>query len=208
MKKALLLLSLISILTASCGDEKGQNKPNDELTKTYSVKENTAILKWTAFKTTDRVAVGGEFTEVKLKKIPQAEQLYKSVEGLEFSIPVSSLFTNNDSRDEKLKSKFFAIMINTDLITGTFKNLEGDDKSGQGLIDLKMNDVSCDLPFDYTIKNDEFKLTSSLNILSWKGQNALDSINSACYDLHKGADGISKTWEDVDINASIEIEKK
>ena len=31
----------------------------------------------------------------------------------------------------------------------------------------------------------------------------LSSLNKACYELPKGADGISKTWEEVDVEASI-----
>lgn len=210
MKKIFIILTAFSITLASCGEEKKGDETTDNENKEagYTIKENTAIIKWTAFKTTEKLPVGGEFTEVKLSDIPTSEKAHLAVDGLSFSIPVSSLYTNNDSRDSKLKELFFGVMESTEMISGTFKNLEGDETKGHGLVDLKMNNVSCDLPFDYTIENNEFKLISNLNILSWKAQAALDSLNKACYDLHKGADGISKTWEDVDINASIELEKK
>lgn len=202
MKKVILMSVFVSLILASCGGE-NSNETSDG--KKFSIKENTIILKWTAYKTTEKVGVGGEFTEVKVKNVVSADHLYKATEGLEFSIPVSSLYTNNDSRDTKLKEKFFGMMQNTELISGRVNAVEGDDTKGHGVIDLKMNNVSCDLPFDYTIENNEFKLSSVLNLLSWKAEVALDSLNQACYDLHKGADGISKTWAEVQINASVEI---
>ena len=98
-------------------------------------------------------------------------------------------------------------MKNTELISGTFKNIEGDNQKGQGLIALKMNDVICDLPFDYKVEGKVINIESVLNIRSWKAEEALDSLNQACYDLHKGEDQISKTWEDVNISASIEYKE-
>lgn len=208
MKKTFLSLLLASSLLISCG-EKNEEANNPEVTEAgYSIKENSIILKWTAYKTTEKVPVGGEFTKVNVSEIPTADSPEKALTGLNFSIPISDLFTNNESRDSKLKEFFFGVMDNTELLSGTFTAIEGNDKEGHGVINLKMNNIPCDLPFDYTIENNEMKIASTLNIKSWKAENALDSLNKACNDLHKGADGISKTWEDVTINASVEFEKK
>lgn len=208
MKKIFLSLAIISAVLVSCGENKEEAHNTEVAEVGYTVKENTVILKWTAYKTTDKVPVGGEFTKVNLSEVPTATSPEKSVEGLKFSIPVSSLFTNNEDRDNKLINLFFGIMDNTELISGEFTTIEGNDKEGHGVINLKMNNVPCDLPFDYTIENNEMNISSVLNIKSWKAEAALDSLNQACYDLHKGADGISKTWEDVTISASVEFEKK
>lgn len=209
MKKLLLALSLASLTVVSCGEskEKKEDKSGNENT-TFSAKKNTTILKWTAFKTTEKLPVGGEFTKVELTEVPSSDKKHLAIEGLGFSIPVSSVYTNNESRDTKIKNLFFGVMDNTELISGAFKNIEGNDKEGHGVVSIKMNSVKCDVPFDYTIDGNEFKIKSTANILSWKAQNALDSLNKACYNLHKGADGISKTWEDVEINASVELEEK
>ena len=40
------------------------------------------------------------------------------------------------------------------------------------------------------------------------GHSAIVSLNKACNELHTGDDGISKTWNDVQIDASISIIKK
>lgn len=208
MKKIFLSLAIASAVLVSCGENKEEAHNTEVAEAAYTVKENTVILKWTAYKTTEKVPVGGEFTKVNLSEIPTATSPEKSVEGLKFSIPVSSVFTNNEDRDNKLINLFFGVMDNTELISGEFVTVEGNDKEGHGVINLKMNNVPCDLPFDYTIENNDMNISSVLNIKSWKAEAALDSLNQACYDLHKGADGISKTWEDVTISASVEFEKK
>ena len=207
MKKIFLSLVLASALLVSCGEKK--EEVNTEITEAgYVIKENSITLKWTAFKTTEKLPVGGEFTKVNIIDFPTATSPEKALEGLTFNIPVSSLFTNNESRDSKLKEFFFGVMDNTELISGEFVTIQGNDKEGHGVISLKMNNIPCDLPFDYTISENVMNIESELNIKSWKAENALDSLNKVCYELHIGADGVSKTWEDVSISASVELEKK
>jgi len=205
MKKLFIPFIALGLLV-SCGAETSTKKTEGTTKKeaSYSLKEKTTILKWTAYKTTEKKPVGGEFKEVNIKNYPECSSPEKALEGVKFGVPVSSIFTNNDSRDGKLKQFFFGIMKNTEILTGQFKNIEGDKTKGQGIIALTMNDVTCDLPFDYTIEGKEIKISSVMNIRSWKAEDALKSLNDACYELHKGADKISKTWEDVSINASVE----
>ncbi len=206
MKKIITLIVASSLLIA-CGNTETKNDEKETVEKSYSIKNNTTILKWTAYKTTEKKPVGGEFTEVSLKSVPAGKTPEKSLEGLTFGIPVSSLFTDNEERDGKLKRLFFGVMLNTEMISGEFKNIDGNDKEGKGVIALKMNDVVCDLPFNYTIEGNEFDIVSELNIKSWKADSALNSLNEACYDLHKGPDGISYTSPNVSINASVEFQE-
>jgi len=41
-----------------------------------------------------------------------------------------------------------------------------------------------------------------MNLDTWNGQTAVASLNEACKDLHKGADGVSKTWNEVAIEVT------
>ncbi len=45
-----------------------------------------------------------------------------------------------------------------------------------------------------------------MNVNNWDAKNALTSLNNECKDLHKGTDGVSKTWEEVAINISSTFE--
>ncbi len=49
-------------------------------------------------------------------------------------------------------------------------------------------------------ENDMLQIKGTVNILEQLGaKKAFEGISNKCYDLHKGPDGISKTWEDVEI---------
>lgn len=208
MKKILLSLTAFSLILGSCGGpEKKVEQEVDKGPVTYSVNEESPTLKWTAYKTTAKVGVGGEFKTITLTEVPMADKAEKALEGVKFSVPVSGIHTNNESRDTKIAKFFFGTMLNTELLSGKFTNLEGDNKAGQGIIKLKMNNVLCDLPFEYTFSGNKYDIKSELNIASWKAEASLDSLNNACYDLHKGADGISKTWPDVSITASVKVKE-
>ena len=108
----------------------------------------------------------------------------------------------------KLIDLFFGVMDNTEFLTGTFHSHEANMEDGNGVMDLTMNGKTCDLPYTYSMKGDTMFIATTLNIMEWNGQEAIDSLNTACYELHKGADGVSKTWNEVDIKASVVIVNK
>tara|TARA_R110002051_G_scaffold104456_3_gene177140 strand:+ start:10137 stop:10361 length:225 start_codon:yes stop_codon:yes gene_type:complete len=56
-----------------------------------------------------------------------------------------------------------------------------------------------DVEYTYSLKNDILFLTIHLDLLKWNGDYVLYSLNKECYDLHKGVDGVSKLWPDVDV---------
>mgnify|MGYP001334220064 CR=1 FL=1 len=67
------------------------------------------------------------------------------------------------------------------------------------IINLTLNNVSKDLSLNYTTSGDSISINGELNILDFNGSKALASINKACEALHTGADGISKTWAEVNL---------
>ena len=71
-----------------------------------------------------------------------------------------------------------------------------------------MNRRSKKIPFTYTIEIDSIRLFTNLNLNHWKGEDALKTLNKECYELHKGTDGESKLWPDVDVVIKIPVYKK
>ena len=210
MKKTFIkiaLISLISIGLFSCGNENEKPETPAENLK-YQIDTETISLKWTAYKTTEKKPVSGHFRKINIKEFTPAEKIENAIDQVSFSIPISSLATGNESRDVKLVEKFFGIMDNTEFIKGTFNFGEGNNKNGNGVLDLTMNSETYGLPYEYTISNDSMFISATMNIQDWKAENALDSLNVACGILHQAADGITKTWEDVEIKASVGIVRK
>jgi hypothetical protein len=51
------------------------------------------------------------------------------------------------------------------------------------------------------------KVRGTFSLEDFGAIKAYQSIQNKCYDLHKGADGISKTWDDVDVIINVPISK-
>lgn len=197
---SLTLVFMFSLVLFSC---KTEVKKEAEKEKAYSIVPTTTKIGWTAYKTTEKVGVKGEFKEINVKEKSGATAK-EALNGLEFSIPVSSLFTNNPDRDSKLKKFFFGVMDATELLSGTIKLSSDTD----GSIELKMNGITNSIPVKYTISGQLVTFSGVMNVDNWNAQNAIASINKACFELHKGPDGVSKTWSEVAIEASTYLKVK
>jgi hypothetical protein len=200
MKKIFILTVIlgISFQFTSCKTEKKKEVEAKKEVKMspFSLKTAKNTVDWVAYKTTDKLPVKGKFKKVDITKNGEGNTAKEAINGAEFSIPVSSLFTADASRDFKLKKFFFGFMDNTQLLSGIL-NISDDTN---GTASITMNGVTADLPFTYTLEGKEFKLTATMNLDNWNAQKAVASLNVACKDLHKGKDGVSKTWSDVAIN--------
>ncbi|WP_421812254.1 hypothetical protein [Flagellimonas sp.] len=206
MKKIqIAALGLLLVAAFSCKQTKKEEK-TEEAVATYSIVEDSTDVRFTAYKTTDKVPVGGTFQEVELT-YNAGETPVETLNGLEFTIPVSSLFTNDPTktRDPKIIEFFFEKMAETQSITGRFAFK--DDKSCT--VKLSMNGVSAELPMEYEITDDNHvNFSGVMDLKQWNALDALASLNEACKILHTGSDGVSKTWEDVAIEGSVLLEQK
>tara|TARA_R110002111_G_scaffold256193_1_gene323215 strand:- start:73 stop:480 length:408 start_codon:yes stop_codon:yes gene_type:complete len=125
--KFLSLLFVVALVITSCKDDK--KEATTETTETventvkYIVKPEATTVKWTAYKTTEKVPVGGEFATLNFDE-KEGATVEEALHNLEFSIPVSSLFTKDDSRDAKLKASFFGSMLDTEFLKGKIKFAE------------------------------------------------------------------------------------
>lgn len=207
MKKISLLLIALTLGITSCKNEKKETKT--ETTETivaekFVIKPEATSVKWTAYKTTEKIGVGGEFTTVNFEEKSGATP-QEALNGLSFSIPISSLFTNDatNTRDAKIKTSFFGAMLDTELLKGSIKYV-----NDSYIASITMNGVTSNLPLDIKItEGRRVTLTGTMNLKDWNALDALASLNKVCFDLHKGADGVSKTWEDVAIEVATFLRK-
>jgi hypothetical protein len=199
-----VVIGLALMVGFSCKQaKKEENKTESQ--QTYSIVEDSTNVRFTAYKTTEKLPVGGTFTKVDLE-YSAGESPIQTLDGMKFSIPVSSLFTNDttNTRDPKIIHFFFNVMAETQTITGTFA-FDDNDKCS---VNLSMNGVSTDLPMDYEVlDNGQVTFNGVMDLKNWNALDALASLNKACEALHTGADGVSKTWEDVAISASVFLKK-
>jgi hypothetical protein len=201
------LLLLLSILW-SCNNSK--KKPTATMADSKEISKNEAYtlddlgitIAWTAYKFTDKVGVSGTFEDYTLNKESVSGSVESILKKLKLSIPTECIDSGNAIRDFKLTTYFFEVF-NTPSITGTILNA----KEGEGIIRLKMNANSLKTPYTYSLQNDTIVLFTHLDLKRWKGEEALSTLNTECYELHKGTDGISKLWPDVDVTIKLPVNR-
>ncbi|EAR01668.1 YceI family protein [Maribacter sp. HTCC2170] len=209
MKKIkILALGLILLVGYNCKDAKKEKaKEVKEITQdSFTIIKDSTKVSFTAYKTSEKLPVGGKFLEVNFKETKSGVTAMEALNGTSFSIPVRSLFTNDatGTRDPKLLEFFFGVMKNTDLISGVFKT--GADNTCS--IDVTMNGETANIPLEFTIDSEtNITFNGKLNLEDWKALDALASLNEACKELHTGKDGVSKTWNDVAVQAQVQLNK-
>ncbi len=202
MKKIALILLAVFSLTACKQTKKETKTTSTEVT--YQLDSETVIVNWTGYKFTEKKGVKGQFQKVNITNNLKAASIQEALTGVDVSIPISSIFSNNGVRDAKLKSLFFGFMDHTELLTAKVISVKGN----TGIIAFTMNNETHNLPF--TLENQEniAYLKATIDINQWNAQKALASIHTACELLHTGEDGLSKTWNTVDVDVVLNFVKE
>lgn len=200
MKKVLLILLAVASLTAC--KQKDKKVVKTTATPAFYLDAETAIVNWVGYKFTDKKGVKGIFKQVSVSNTKGAASIQEALNGVKVSIPVSSVFSSNEIRDNKLRTLFFGVMEHTELLSGTVTSV----KNNTGIISLTMNNETHDLPFTLQIEeNKTVYLKATIDLNTWHAEKALASLHTACELLHTGKDGISKTWNTVDVNAILKF---
>lgn len=196
------LFIVVLFLTFSCADKKHNSETTEkqkEVLKNYVVDTQNSVINWTAYKTTQKIPVKGVFKKVVIINSKPATSNSELLNGLEFEIPVASIFSKDSLRDYKLTTFFFGVMKNTLRLKGTINIQE----NNNGFVALTMNGLTKNMPFTYHINNNSIELNAVMNLDNWQAQTAVEALNKVCEDKHKAGDGISKTWSEVALNIQI-----
>lgn len=200
MKYSLIsLLFVLSLSFTACDQIKKEKTQTNQFDKTgnmYEMVPETTSVFWTGYKTTEKVPVKGQFMKLEFQNIKAAPTAREALNGLQFSIPVSSLFSNEESRDSKLKENFFAVMDQTVSITGNI-HVENDSIA---MANITMNSIEHTIPLNYFIDGQMLSMAGRFLIDDFNAMAALASLHEVCKDKHAGADGVSKTWNEVGVN--------
>ncbi|MDO9596000.1 MAG: YceI family protein [Lutibacter sp.] len=199
MKKIYLLVLLFITVTVVISCKKNVKVENPLNAKMYTVLADSTIISWTAYKTTAKVPVKGQFSELIIENAKKDSTMLGALNGLKFKIPVNSLFTNDTLRDGKLKKFFFGSMQNTNFIKGVL-HMNNENTS---MVELTMNGITRELPIAYIVTDQKVTIVGNMELDNWQAKAALEALNLVCKDLHTGDDGISKTWSDVKIEVII-----
>jgi len=211
MKK--ISLVFLVILFFSCQNNKQTEKKDTKSAEKETGKtqwifdEDHSLIQWTAYKTTGKVPVRGEFKQFDIKGVKPAPDMPSALKNVEIDVNIFSVFTSEEKRDKRIIQYLFEKMKNTSKIHIKVTRMEPD----KIYADITMNGVAKEIPFD--IKTDEkrgiLSLTSKIDLVKdFQAEKPLRLLNKACYKLHMGEDGISKTWPEVSLGAFFKFHKK
>lgn len=203
-------LGLLLLFSSCSGGEETQEPSSEQTVENCIYTYNPALTKldWTAFKFLRKAGVPGTFTTINVEGSKSGGNPKSIIESLSFSIPVSSVETNNLDRNKKIDSLFFGKLNNTALLSGKVVDL-GD--NGKAILLVTMNDISNEVEGDYTLNDNIFTFNTEINVERWNAQSGIKSLNEACKDLHTDAengDTESKLWSEVTISFSTELTKR
>lgn len=164
-------------------------------------------VSWIGYKTNEKVAVGGVFDNVVYTPVAKSGSNFRSIlVGSKVVIDASSVNSKNEDRDQKL-SKFFFGMMSSKNIEAKIVDIKADKKiknaprTGIVTVEITMNDKTKSVPMKYSFSDGVFRAEGVMDILDFGANEALSSINEACFDLHKG-----KTWSEATIAFKTKIE--
>lgn len=199
-----LLTGLIplSVFLSSCSGEttnESNHTETEQEEKSIQLVEKSVDVNWTAYKTTEKLPVKGVFSDIELETLFNKGATPEEIlNDATFKIDVNNLSTGNADRDVKLKTLFFGLMEESGNISG---QLSYSDKEWN--VNLTMNGVTIKVPVNVIFEDNLFHISSNIKLGEFNALSMLENLNKACFELHKGADGISKTWEEVDVEATI-----
>ncbi|MFT4680410.1 MAG: hypothetical protein ACI9FU_002408 [Granulosicoccus sp.] len=214
----LLPLAITSSLLIGCGGHSHNEEHNHEqnghdqghkgkdANDGCQLKFNSELVKmtWTAFKTTEKVGVGGTFDEVIINGTREATTAQEVFADANFEISVGTINSANPDRDKKISVHFFGSMISTLTLKGSVEEIA----DNYAVVSITMNGVSMKQKFNLKTENEtQCTIVADLDLNNWNVQEELNALNEVCYDLHKGADGKSKLWPEVHVELTAELDK-
>ena len=206
----LVALGFVLIAAFACNDSSKSDEiqtQETEIAETiFSLVKDSTKVKFTAYKTTEKLGVGGEFKTVNITNLSDGATALEALNGANFSIPVSSIFTNDatETRDEKIITFFFQAMNQSEFISGVF-NVSPENEC---TLDVTLNGKTASIPLTYTTNSEtSLSFDGVMNLENWDALGAVASLNKACKALHTGADGVSKTWSEVAVHADVLLQK-
>jgi polyisoprenoid-binding protein YceI len=172
----------------------------------YKLEPGSARVGWTAYKTTKKTPVKGEFKTIELKGPSEGKDFAKLLKGARVTVDPFSSDSANAERDANVSTFFFHKMEKMK-VSGRVADVKGGE-SGTFDLALTLDGTKKKVPMTYQLSPEgAFTASGSFDMLDFGLKAAFDSIHQACLEKHRGEDGVSKTWSEVEIRVAAKVSK-
>ena len=163
---------------------------------------------WVAYKTTQKLAVEGSFTDTTMSPTVAAKTIPEAIQGVSMDIVPSSVDSGLDVRNKTIAEHYFAKFLPDTPFRASVTKVNGNDQSGTATLTVDINGVKRNLEFPYTVSAaGELTAAATMDMMDFSLGTAFDAIHTACKNLHMGPDGISKTWTEVQLKVTATLVK-
>ncbi len=197
--------------TTSTDAPSTQDTVNDTPTQqecTYILDTDKVTIGWTAYKTTDKIAVKGVFDTITIADAKEAADLPHALESITLIINATSINSQNPERDARIVKFFFGTMNSWEKIIGDVVAVQGDENRGELALDLSLNGITRQIMVPYVQERGTLVFQTEIDLSEWNADSSIASLNRACHDLHTGPDGISKLWPTIRFEVRAPFHKK
>lgn len=209
-----ILLSFSSLIFFACGAPSTPTSTENEntLPENQEASPQNCILEFDskkttiefgAFKFTEKTEVKGAFESFEITKTQTGETVAEIFTGAKFTVYINGLETKDVGRNQRIRDTFFKKLVQTEELTGEVIAVHENHME----VVITMNAKSITQNLNYTFEDNTIYLIGTINVLDWDASEALASLNKACEDLHRGSDGVSKTWAEVNLYIQSELTK-
>jgi hypothetical protein len=171
----------------------------------FSLDSTGLKLEWTAFKTSEKLPVRGTFEKLEVSSSDAASDLATLLNSVSFRMDTVSVSSGDPARNSNIANGFFRQMSGGTWIRG------GLQASGQDLklkAVLLLNGQTKEVPLKGEMNAEGiFVAHGKIDLLSLGLKKSFESIRTLCKELHRGKDGKTKTWSEVEIKVTAPIKK-
>lgn len=151
-------------------------------------------VNWTAFKTPTKIGVSGTFEKPNLEsKKSKADCFLSTLPTSTVHIDTATIKTDNEQRDAAIVTSLFKNMVKGKYIDAIIKRIDIERKELS--VEITMNDKTRTIYMPFTSVENTFSAKGKIDLLNFSASDALNALNEACFEKHKG-----KTWSEVEIS--------
>lgn len=181
MMKQLLLCLLLSVTLAH-----GQSNTNESMPK----------LTFTGYKFSNKEAVSGTFKSIEWSIDQKKNTIKEFLLNSSLKIDSFTIDAGNSARNINITNGLFKNWGSQFIVS---KIIEVNTELDYAIAEVSIGDIKNSIILQYYQKGNNLVLTGSIDLIQMGFQSAFAALGKRCMALHKGSDGVVKTWSTVDL---------